>query len=92
MKLIKTVSAFITFCHTTLLIKALRVKPIFHIIHIASLNPFRSCVMNNSSTSSFYFYLYHIRNSKYVEGLVSSGMEFSRAENIDMVKYILNGD
>ena len=69
-KLVKTVLAFIKFCHTTPLMKALRVKPISHVIKIASLNPFRSCIMSNSSTSSFYFYVYHIRNSKYVEGLL----------------------
>ena len=73
--------------------KALRVKPISQVINMFSLNLFRSCIMSNSSTSSFYSYLYHVRNGKYVgKTLIGRVMEFCRAENIDIMKYVINDD
>ena len=73
--------------------KALRVKPISQVINMFSLNLFRSCIMSNSSTSSFYSYLYHVRNGKYTEKtLICRVMEFCRAENIDIMKYVINDD
>ena len=76
-KLIKTVLGLSKFCYTTPLLKALRVKPISQVINMFSLNLFRSCIMSNSSTSSFYSYLYHVRNRKYVgKTLIGRVMEF----------------
>ena len=92
-KLIKTVLGLSKFRYTTPLMKALRVKPISQVINMFSMNLFRSCIMSNSSTSSFYSHLYHVRNGKYAEKtLIGRVMEFCRAENIDIMNYVINDD
>ena len=76
-------------CHTQPLLKAMKVLPLSHCIHLGTLDLVKSCIISSSLTKKFYCEMSLLSNSNYTtKTLVGRATSIASNNDIDLMKYV----